>query len=332
MADGLPPSGELGLVMRHFRFSILQLLLASTLVALVLGLVTSAWRATQYQAIEQVCFSPNSNYLAARYSGGGVAVWRLDQGGPKLVARVPGKFDFLSFSFGSIHFITDDKLLVAETPFGSAGGEIQARTLNLQTGQLANPIQVNALTPWMGVQAATADRLLIADWSSNSVASYRLETGQLEQKWPLPSPPLGFIAISASGKTLAACDQAGQVSVININADQAPIQVPGYWPVALSGDGRLVATGSVQKPGQVHLYDVAAPGSPVELQFDLSTLRSLTISPDGDRLLATDGSKVEYYNLVKQEKLPGVEINNSGRGFICAVSPAGDRLANYAGS
>src|SRR5262245_20775287 len=133
--------------MRPFRFSILQLLLASTLVALVLGLVTSAWRATQYQAIEQVCFSPNGNYLAARYSGGGVAGWRLDQGVPKLVSRVSGKSGFLSFSFGSIHFVADDRLLVAETPFGSAGGSIQVRTLNLQTGKLANPVQVNALTP-----------------------------------------------------------------------------------------------------------------------------------------------------------------------------------------
>src|SRR5262245_16775193 len=318
--------------MRHFRFSILQLLLASTLVALVLGLVTSAWRATQYQAIEQVCFSPNGNYLAARYSGGGVGVWRVDQGGPKLVSRVPGKFGFLNFSFGSIHFVADDRLLVAETPLGSAGGGIQVRTLNLQTGQLTRPIQVNAPTPWMGAQAATADRLLLADWSSNSVASYRLETGALEQKWPLPSPPLGYVAISANGKTMAACDQGGQVTVIDIDSNRASIQMPGYWPVALSSDGRLVVTGSVQKPGQVHLYDVAASASPVELQFDLSMLSTLAISPDGERLLATDGSKVEYFDLVKHERLPGVEINDSGRGFICAVSPAGDRLANYAGS
>src|SRR4029079_7142937 len=100
--------------MRHFRFSILQLLLASTLVALVLGLVTSAWRASQYQAIEQICFSPSGNALAARYSGGGVSVWRLDQGSPKLVARAPGKLGFLSFDFGSIHFIAEDKLLKSE--------------------------------------------------------------------------------------------------------------------------------------------------------------------------------------------------------------------------
>src|SRR6476659_2565685 len=150
--------------MRHFRFSMLQLLLAATLIALILGLVTSAWRATQYQAIEQVCFSPSGKLLAARCSGGGVAVWRLDNSGPKLVSRVSGKFGFLSFSFGSIHFVTDDKVMVAEIPFGSAGGGVQVRTLNLQTRQFANAIHVNALTPWMGVQAATADRLLIADW------------------------------------------------------------------------------------------------------------------------------------------------------------------------
>src|SRR5436305_12213874 len=126
--------------MRHFRFSILQLLLAATLVALVLGLVTSAWRATQYQAIEQLCFSPSGNYLAARYSGGGMAVWRLDNGGPKLAARVAGKFGLLNFCFGSIHFIADDTLLEAESPLGSAAGGVQIRTLNPQTRQLTNGI------------------------------------------------------------------------------------------------------------------------------------------------------------------------------------------------
>src|SRR5262245_61494694 len=104
--------------MRHFRFSILQLLLAATLVALVLGLITSAWRATQYQAIEQVCLSPSGNYLAARYSGGGVAVWRVDQGAPRLAARASGRLELFSFDFGSIHFVTDDKLIKAEVPFG----------------------------------------------------------------------------------------------------------------------------------------------------------------------------------------------------------------------
>jgi hypothetical protein len=93
-----------------------------------------------------------------------------------------------------------------------------------------------------------------------------------------------------------------------------------------------MATGSVQKPGQVHFYDLNATASPVELQFDLSALKALAISPDGDRLLATDGSKVEYLDLGAQKRLPGIEINDSGRAFLCAVSPAGDRLASYSGS
>jgi hypothetical protein len=320
--------------MRPFRFSILQLLLAATLVALVLGLVTSAWRATQYQAIEQLSFSPSGNYLAARYSGGGMSVWRLDSGAPRLVAQASGKLGLLSFHFGSIHFIADDKLLETETSLGSGTGGIQIRALNPQTRQLTAGIRVNALNPWMGVQAATADRLLISDWSSNSVSSYSLETGCLERKWPLPSPPLGYMAIAASGKTLAVCDQGGQVSVIDIKSDQAPIPVAGFWPVAVSSDGRLVAAGSVQKPGMVHLYDLSSPGTPVELQFDLSVLRALAILPDGKRVVATDGAKVESYDLVKQERLPPVEMDGSTWPYItsCAVSPGGERLASHSGS
>ncbi len=318
--------------MRHFRFSILQLLLAATLVALVLGLVTSAWRATQYQAIEQLCFSPSGKLLAARYSGGGVRVWRLDNSGPRLVARVPGKLALLSFSFGSIHFVADDRLLVADTPVGSAGGGIQVRTLNPQTGQFAGSLRVNALTPWMGVQAASADRLLLSDWSSNSVSSFRLDTGALEQRWPLASPPLGLIAISANAKRVAACDQGGQISVIDVESDQAPLRVPGYWPVILSQDGRFVATGSARQPGLVHLFDTTAPSTPTEVKFDLSMLRAIAILSEGQRLLATDGSKVEYYDLAKQQRLPDVEIDEPGRAYICVLSATGDRLASHSGS
>src|SRR6266576_5780016 len=124
--------------MRPFRFSILQLLLAATLVALVLGLVTSAWRASRHQAIEQVCCSPSGNLLAARFSGGSIQVWRVGPEGPRLLAGALSKMAFLSFEFSSIHFIADDARLKAEIPFGSAAGGVQIRTLNPQTRQLTD--------------------------------------------------------------------------------------------------------------------------------------------------------------------------------------------------
>src|SRR2546423_11394688 len=121
--------------MRPFRFSILQLLLAATLVGLVLGLTTSAWRASSYQSIEQVCFSPDGNHLAARYSGGAVQVWRLDARRPKLVAEAFGREGFFSGYFSSIHFVANDKLLKIDSQFFPAVG-VQVRQLDVNSRQV----------------------------------------------------------------------------------------------------------------------------------------------------------------------------------------------------
>src|SRR5581483_6686380 len=133
-------------------------------------------------------------------------------------------------------------------PVGSVGGGITIRTLDLQTRQFEKPIRIDFPGLTASVQTATGKRLVLSDWSSSIVSSFRFDTGKLEQQWPLNAPPLGYSALAASGKTLAVCDQAGQVSVIDIESDQPPVRLAGYWPIAVSKDGRLVATGSVQKP------------------------------------------------------------------------------------
>src|SRR5262245_49168045 len=192
--------------MRSFRFSILQLLLAATLVALVLGLVTSAWRASRYQAIQQVCFSPSGNHLAAHYNGGGVQVWRLDQRGPRLIARAFGQAGLFFFDFGSIHFVTDDKLLKVETPFGSATPGTRVRQLDVNSREVADVIQIDSTYPYSFpvAHAATAERLLLSDWNSNITSSFSLKSGRLERKWSLPLGAVWQAKVSANGKTLAA--------------------------------------------------------------------------------------------------------------------------------
>src|SRR4029453_15946607 len=105
--------------MRLPRFTILQLLLAAALIALVLGLFTSAWRVSTYQRIEQVDFSPSGELLAARYSGGAGPVWRLENGPPKLIAQAFGRVQLLGYDMGKIHFVTDDKLLKLEPDFSA---------------------------------------------------------------------------------------------------------------------------------------------------------------------------------------------------------------------
>ena len=172
--------------MRLPRYSTLQFLLAATLVALVLGLITSAWRASKYQSIEQVCFSPNGEHLAARYSGGGVVVWRLDKSDPRFIARAFGHPGIFNFNLNSIHFVTDDKLLNVETQWTSVNPGTQVRKLDLKTRQVTDQVRIDSQPMLASAQAATAERLLLSDWNGNGISSYSLKSGRLERSWSLP--------------------------------------------------------------------------------------------------------------------------------------------------
>src|SRR5262245_49493151 len=144
--------------MRPFRFSMLQLLLAATLVALVVGLLTSGWRASRYQYITQVCFSPSGQYLAAYYSGGAVQVWQLDQGRPRMVARVFGRAGLFNYEMGSIHFVGDDKLLKVETQFGSLKPGVHVRQLDIPSRQVTDLAFIESSSPMPLALAATSER------------------------------------------------------------------------------------------------------------------------------------------------------------------------------
>src|SRR5436190_20733753 len=126
--------------MRGFRFSVLQLLLAATLVALIAGLVTSAWRASIYQSIEHVSFSPTGKYLAASYSSGAVQVWRLDQGRPRLVAKAFGRAGLFNFDYGSIQFVSEEKLLKTDAILNPPG--VRVRLLDVASRRVADVITI----------------------------------------------------------------------------------------------------------------------------------------------------------------------------------------------
>src|SRR5262245_60774501 len=175
--------------MRSFRFSILQLLLAATLAALVMGLVTSAWRASKYQSIVQVVFSPNGKHLAALYSGGAVQIWRFDKDGPRLVARAFGQPGLLSFACGSrIHYISDSNLLKVQSDWMSRR-DTHVQQLDVRSRQVTDVVTIDSAYPTWYSHAVSVERLVLCDWNANTIFSYSLKTGRLER-----SRPLAFVA------------------------------------------------------------------------------------------------------------------------------------------
>lgn len=319
--------------MHPFRFSILQLLLVATLVALVLGLVTSAWRASNYQSIEQVCFSPGGQYLAARYSGGAVEVWRLDASRPRLTARAFGRQGLFDVQFSSIHFVADDKLLKIDSQMFPTGG-VKVRQLDLNTRQISDAIEIHPSSALDYAHAATSERLVLADWNTSSVAIYRLKTGRLERKWVLPTPPMWHVAISANGKRLAVCGQNGQIHVIDAEDDGPPVEINGIAPLALSGDGRFIATSSPDQVATVYVRDLTAGDEADQVKLDLMTVKAISFTSDNAHLLVSDPTKIDEYDLTTKKRSRRSEINDPAPGSAesCVLSPAGDRQANYSGS
>src|SRR5438874_2712611 len=189
--------------MRGFRFSILQLLLAMALVALVVGLITSAWRATTYQSIEHVCFSPSGKYLAASYSSGAVQVWRLDAGRPRLVAKAFGRAGLFNFDYGSVQFVSDEKLLKTDAILNPPG--VRVRLLDVASRRVADVITIESFSSLPLMHVAGGDRLFALDYDNDAVKSYSLHTGRLERSWPIPIPE-SELWLSANGKTLATSD------------------------------------------------------------------------------------------------------------------------------
>jgi hypothetical protein len=95
--------------MRMPRFTLLQLLLASALVALVLGLFTSVWRAGSVNEIRSLHFSPSGQLLAAHYESGAIQIWRLVEGPPRRVAMLPAR-PLLGEDISTLQFVADDRV------------------------------------------------------------------------------------------------------------------------------------------------------------------------------------------------------------------------------
>src|SRR5262245_33813015 len=119
--------------MRVTRCTTLQMLLSAALIALMLGMVAASSRGTVDQLINQVAFSPGGKFLAAKYSGGAVQVWRLDTARPRLVAQAFGGPALIGYDASSIQFLSDDKLLELEPQFAAGSIATVVRELTIST-------------------------------------------------------------------------------------------------------------------------------------------------------------------------------------------------------
>src|SRR6266436_6642598 len=126
--------------MRLPRFTTLQLLLAATLVALVLGLFMSAWRAQVVQECSGFCFSPGGEHLAILGARGGLQVWQIDTVRPRLIAHAYSKQPRERFEIDTMMFMDDNRVLKVEYDF--IGDLVHVRQFATQTQRFSEITQL----------------------------------------------------------------------------------------------------------------------------------------------------------------------------------------------
>src|SRR4029450_6805607 len=201
--------------MRIPRFTILQLFLAATLIALLLGLFTSARREKPDDGVCHFAFSPDGNRLAVLFANGCVRVWQINSGRPRLVAQAFGERPRNMLEIEAMNFLDDQRILKVECAVDR--GVTKVLKLDLRTQSVSEIMMCNTtLARTKDGQAAERERLFIGDFTTGDLFSYDLLNLQLLRRLPLSTPgSWPALALSASGTVLVATDDASTIHVFD---------------------------------------------------------------------------------------------------------------------
>ena len=334
--------------MRLPRFTILQMLLAAALVALVLGLVTSAWRTKRLAQIMHLEFSPSGKYLAAKYSGGSIQVWDVSGARPRLTQHVPAQGLF-SVDIGQIQFADDDTLIDLQNEWADTGFATTIRSIDLKSGRIipGQPIPYSAYAPSF---SAAGKVLALPNAGTGAFELYDLPSVKLRRVIQATGNPW-FVELSEDGRHLAAIDQNGSLSLFDVAADKTLLTRQGstmLYAMDFSGGqfaaASLSTTGGPQ--GDVEVMDLPGTAPPRTIKTGLAYVTWLRLTADGKRLAVADYMSAEYYDVASGKLLkrlvffgPGGEeispfslmFSGGLPGQNLALAPDGNTLASFNG-
>ncbi|MEX2173412.1 MAG: hypothetical protein WD872_03565 [Pirellulaceae bacterium] len=332
------------------RFSTLQLLLAAALCALLLGLFTSAWRASDFAQVTAVRFSPDGKHLVARYQSGSVQVWNVESR-PRLSARLTGR-GLYGYEAEGVHFAGDAELVDIDQRFGSGGQPLATvRTVDLRTSAVTSRFSFVA-TNYVGVYEAAGDTVAIADWSGAKIECYSLADRQLVCQISNVYPYLDT-ALTPDGRTLLWRDANASLMISDTASGQTVQTIPAVNVTAAAIDPAATRVamvgGQLTRQGNaiVELYDLQRGQTVQEIATDLPAPHWTTFTADGRRLAVADWQAVELYDLATRRRLGRVLLDEpsqttffslvmqgpNGAGFgQPALSPDGRTLATIDGS
>ena len=141
---------------------------------------------------------------------------------------------------------------------------------------------------------------------------------------PMQLPGICCVAISPDGKTVASGRGNGTIQFWDINSGkELKTLTDAVWGLAFSPDGRSLASGSPD--GTVKFWDVSK-GTAVRTLKHAAKVRTLAFSPDGRTLASvTMGQVITLWDIATGVELRS--INAESKMYYLAFSPNGKTLA-----
>jgi len=313
------------------RFTMLQLLLAATLVAVLLGLAVSAADLSRTDAINHLCYSPNGEYLAAHYERSGMLrVWRLPSNGAPIQAWTSHSARRALSTRESIFFLDNLRLLRVVTPYTS-GSVGQVQEIDVVTGRIrfAKPVT----TPWAGQEyaAASGNKLYLADPQTNVVRLYLLPECEVVRDFTVGTQPVRSVTAALNGNTVVVTDAAGTVHILDANDADELRTLPNsrWWSACLSPEGNFLATVEVQPLPEFRLTILNIAGDKLDsLDTNLHNIPWLAISNNGRSLVAAGDLGILNRYELETKKLSGqtfsaVDAGLAPANYEHAISPDG---------
>ena len=277
--------------------------------------------------------SPDGRLLAATGGdnhGFGTTVWNLDTGA---ALAVPAK----QIS-GSHAFTPDSRFLLVGTPAPAVPvqdqtGLVQGRLarLDLQTGEWLPALPITVAGPRSLSVAVQVPRLAVLHDNTVEVWDYSAPRRISSVTLPAGSGT-DLVRISADGRTVVTGDSSGRIGVVDPTARTSRLLVDHRSPVmdlAVSGDGRLVASASVDgavtlsTPGTDHRTTrVMAPlADPGGLPF------AVEVSPDARLVAVAARAGISLVELPSGRPVGKLADSSSDFPPQLSWSPDGHRLA-----